>query len=446
LCFSAKGIFVQKRGYAVFIDQARIYVKSGDGGDGVVRFRREKYIPAGGPAGGDGGNGGSIYFVADEGLSTLLDFRYRRRFIAPNGEPGQSKNMAGKNAPDLEIAVPPGTQIKDAETGQVLVDMVYPGQRVLFLPGGRGGRGNARFATPTRQAPGFAERGEPGRGMWVDLELKLIADAGLVGCPNAGKSTLLSVVSAAKPKVANYPFTTLTPMLGVVSLGEGSTFVLADIPGLIEGAHAGVGLGTDFLRHIERTRLLVHVVDAAGVDGRDPVEDYRTINQELELYSGELARRPQVVVANKCDLPDAARHLPRLAEAAAKDGREFVVISAAANQGVAELVQRIGQLIEELRARDPRPAPPSDEAVVLRPQERQAPVDQFRIVKEDDIWVVEGEGLERLMRRLDLENEEAVRYLQNLFEKIGIYRALADLNVPEGATVRVGELEFEYME
>ncbi len=430
----------------MFIDRARIYLKSGDGGDGVVRFRREKYIPAGGPAGGDGGNGGSIYFVVDEGMSTLLDFRYKRRFIAQNGEHGQGKNMHGKNAPDLEIAVPLGTQIKDAETGELLVDMVYPGQRVLFLQGGRGGRGNARFATPTRQAPGFAERGEPGTEMWVDLELKLIADAGLVGYPNAGKSTLLSIVSAAKPKVANYPFTTLIPMLGVVSFGEGETFVLADIPGLIEGAHQGVGLGTDFLRHIERTRLLIHMVDAAGVDGRDPVEDYHKINRELELYSGELAARPQIVVANKCDLPEAAENVPRLAEAAAKDGREFAAISAAANQGVRELMQRVGKLVQELRKSEPLPEKRPEGVIIVRPRRKAAPVDQFRIVQEDDVYVVEGEGLERLMRRLDLENEEAITYLQNLMEKIGVYRALADLGVPDGATVRVGELEFEYME
>jgi len=430
----------------VFIDQARIFVKSGDGGDGVVRFRREKYVPAGGPAGGDGGRGGSIYFVVDEGMSTLLDFRYKRRFIAQNGEPGGSKNMAGKDAPDLEIAVPLGTQIKDVETGELLVDMVYPGQRVLFLAGGRGGRGNARFATPTRQAPGFAERGEPGREMWVDLELKLIADAGLVGYPNAGKSTLLSMVSAAKPKIANYPFTTLTPMLGVVSFGEGESFVLADIPGLIEGAHQGVGLGTDFLRHIERTRLLIHVVDAAGVDGRDPVEDYHRINRELELYSRELAKRPQIVVANKCDLPEAEANLSRLEEAAQRDGREFAAISAAANQGVRELIQRAGQLVKALREAEPRPGRPQEEVVVLRPKAESAPVEDFRVIQEGDVYVVEGEGLRRLMRRLDLENEEAVKYLQNLFEKIGVYRALADLNVPEGATVRVGELEFEYME
>lgn len=430
----------------MFIDRARIFVKSGDGGDGVVRFRREKYIPAGGPAGGDGGNGGSIYFVVDEGMSTLVDFRYRRKFVAQNGEHGQSKNMAGKDAPDIEVAVPPGTQIKNADTGEVLVDMVTPGQRVLFLQGGRGGRGNTHFATPTRQAPGFAERGEPGSEMWLDLELKLIADAGLVGFPNAGKSTILSVISAARPKVANYPFTTLTPNLGVVSLEEGSSYVVADIPGLIEGAHEGVGLGSDFLRHIERTRLIIHVVDAAGVDGRDPVDDYHTINAELRAYSHELAERPQIVVANKCDLPDAAANIPRLEAAAKRDGREFMQISAVVNQGVWELVQRVGVLVRELRKAEPTPEPDTAETVIYRPLASRAPVDQFEIVRDNEDYVIQGEGLMRLMRRLDLNNEEAIVYLQNLFDKIGIYKALADLNVPEGATVRVGELEFEYME
>lgn len=430
----------------MFVDRARIFLKSGDGGDGVVRFRREKYVPAGGPAGGDGGRGGSIYFVVDEGMSTLMDFRYRRRFIAQNGQDGQSKNMHGKDAPDIEIKVPLGTQIKDAETGRVLVDLVHPRQRVLFLEGGRGGRGNTHFATPTRQAPGFAERGEPGSEMWVDLELKLLADVGLVGYPNVGKSTLLSVISAAKPKIANYPFTTLTPNLGVVFLEEGSSFVVADIPGLIEGAHQGVGLGTDFLRHIERTRLIVHLIDAAGIDGRDPVEDYHVINEELRLYRSELADLPQIVVANKCDLPEAAVNIPRLQELAVQDGREFMQISAVTQHGVRELVQRMWEVVRKLKQADSVSEEVEVETVVLRPRASRAPVEDFRIVQEDDVYVVEGEGLMRLMRRLDLENEEAIIYLQNLFGKIGLYEALADLNVPEGATVRVGELEFEYME
>jgi GTP-binding protein len=427
----------------MFIDRARIYLKAGDGGDGVVRFRREKYIPAGGPAGGDGGRGGSIYFVVDEGLSTLMDFRYRRKFVAPSGQHGQSKNMAGKDGEDLEIRVPPGTVVIDDETGEVLLDLTLPGSRVLVLPGGRGGRGNTHFTTPTRQAPAFAERGEPGRELWVKLELKLLADVGLVGYPNVGKSTLLSVVSAARPKIANYHFTTLRPNLGVVSLEEGHSFVIADIPGLIEGAHEGVGLGMEFLRHIERTRLILHLVDAAGVDGRDPLDDYYRINEELRLYSAELAQRPQILVSNKADLPEAQANLARLEELAAKEGHEFFVISAATNQGTTALMRRVGQIVQELKKADP-PVEPVEQLVL--PKEKPEPVEDFTVVQVDDEYVVEGAGLERLMRRLDLNNEEAIRYLQNLFEKIGLYKTLAEMRVPEGATVRVGELEFEYME
>ncbi len=427
----------------MFIDQARVFVKAGDGGDGVVRFRREKYIPAGGPAGGDGGKGGNIYFEVDEGLSTLMDFRYRRKFVAPSGQPGQSKKMAGKNGDDLVIKVPPGTIVKDDSTEQVLLDLTIPGSRVLILPGGRGGRGNTHFTTPTRQAPSFAERGEPGGELWLKLELKLLADVGLVGYSNAGKSTLLSVVSAAKPKVANYPFTTLQPNLGVVSLEPGHSFVIADIPGLIEGAHQGVGLGIEFLRHIERTRIILHLVDAAGVDGRDPVDDYHKINAELRLYSEELAKCPQIVVANKIDLPASEDNLERLKKAALEDNKEFYTISAATSQGSKELMIRVDQLVTELKQKDPVSEPVVE---LVLPKKEIAPVDEFKIIRDNEEYEVIGAGLERLLRRLDLNNPEAIGYLQNLFEKIGVYKELAELNVPEGATVRVGELEFEYME
>ena len=427
----------------MFVDRARIYVRSGDGGDGVVRFRREKYVPAGGPAGGDGGRGGSIYFVVDEGLSTLMDFRYRRKFVAPSGQPGQSKNMAGRDGEDLEIRVPPGTLVKDAETGEVLLDLTVPNSRVLVLPGGRGGRGNTHFTTPTRQAPSFAERGEPGKELWLQLELKLLADVGLVGYPNVGKSTLLSVVSAARPKVANYPFTTLRPNLGVVSLEPGHAFVIADIPGLIEGAHAGVGLGMDFLRHIERTRLILHLVDAAGVDGRDPVKDYAKINEELRLYSEDLADCLQILVANKVDLPEAKENLTRLEQLAKEENREFFAISAATSQGTAALMRRCDQVVREMKKADP---PPEQVQQLVLPKEERTPVDEFEIVRDNEDYVVQGAGLDRLMRRLDLENADTIAYLQNLFEKIGLYKRLAEMEVPEGATVRVGELEFEYME
>ena len=427
----------------MFIDQARIYVKSGDGGDGVVRFRREKYVPAGGPAGGDGGRGGSIYFLVDEGLSTLIDFRYRRKFVASPGQAGQSKKMAGKDGEDLEIRVPPGTLVKDAETGKVLLDLTIPNSRVLALPGGRGGRGNPHFTTATRQAPSFAERGEPGQELWLQLELKLLADVGLVGYPNVGKSTLLSVVSAARPKVANYPFTTLMPNLGVVSLEPGHAFVIADIPGLIEGAHAGVGLGMEFLRHIERTRLILHLVDAAGVEGRDPVDDYAKINEELRLYSQELADCPQILVANKADLPEAQKNLERLEKLAHANSQEFFIVSAATSQGTAALMLRCDQLIQEMKKADP--AVEQVQQLIL-PKEEIPPVDEYTIVRDNEDYVVQGAGLDRLLRRLDLNNPETITYLQNLFEKIGLYKSLAEMDIPEGATVRLGELEFEYME
>lgn len=427
----------------MFIDQARIYIKSGDGGDGVVRFRREKYIPAGGPSGGDGGRGGSIYFYVDEGLSTLIDFRYRRKFVATSGQAGQSKNMSGKDGEDLIIKVPAGTLVKDGETGEVLLDLTVSGSTVLALPGGRGGRGNTHFTTSTRQAPSFAERGEPGKELWLQLELKLLADVGLVGYPNAGKSTLLSVVSAARPKIANYPFTTLVPNLGVVSLDVGHAFVIADIPGLIEGAHQGVGLGMDFLRHIERTRLILHLVDTAGVDGRDPLHDYAKINAELRLYSPELADLPQIVVANKVDLPEAEGNIQRLGKKAEEDGREFFVISAVTNQGTAALMQRVDTLVREMKLAEPKVEPVKQ---LILPEVEVAPVNEYQIVRDNEDYIVEGAGLDRLLRRLDLNNPEAIAYLQNLFEKIGLYKTLAEMHVPEGATVRVGELEFEYME
>jgi GTP-binding protein len=427
----------------MFIDQARIYVKSGDGGDGVVRFRREKYVPAGGPAGGDGGRGGSIYFVVDEGLSTLMDFRYRRKFVASPGQSGQSKKMSGKDAENLEIRVPPGTLVKDGETGQVLLDLTVPNTRVLALPGGRGGRGNPHFTTPTRQAPSFAERGEPGQELWLQLELKLLADVGLVGYPNVGKSTLLSVVSQARPKVANYHFTTLTPNLGVVSLEPGHAFVIADIPGLIEGAHAGVGLGMEFLRHIERTRLILHIVDAAAIEGRDPVDDYAKINEELRLYSADLANCPQILVANKADLPEAQENLERLRQLANDQGQEFFVISAATSQGTGDLMRRCDQIVREMKKRDPVAEPVKE---LILPKEQAPPVDDYTIGRDNEDYVVQGAGLDRLLRRLDLNNPEAIAYLQNLFEKIGLYETLAEMEIPEGATVRVGELEFEYME
>ncbi|MGB3989963.1 MAG: GTPase ObgE, partial [Acetivibrionales bacterium] len=325
----------------MFIDRAKIHIKAGNGGNGMVSFRREKFVPAGGPDGGDGGKGGDIIFEVDEGLRTLIDFRYKRKYVAGSGENGGTAKRTGKSGKDLIIRVPPGTVVKDLETGRILADMVEPGQRTVVAKGGKGGAGNQHFATPTRQVPGFAKPGDPGEEYEVELELKMIADVGLVGFPNAGKSTLLSKVSAAKPKIADYPFTTLVPNLGVVRIDEGASFLLADIPGLIEGAHQGVGLGFDFLRHVERNRMLLHIVDVAGVDGRDPVDDFEKINEELRLYNPRLAERYQVVAANKVDLPQGQQNLERFKEAVEAKGFRVFPISAASGDGVKQLMQYI---------------------------------------------------------------------------------------------------------
>jgi len=430
----------------VFIDRARIYVKAGDGGDGMVAFRREKYVPAGGPAGGDGGRGGSVIIAADPNLNTLIDFRYKKHYKAPNGEHGKSKNQYGRDGEDLVINVPLGTVIYHGETNELIADLTHPGQKVIVAEGGRGGRGNTHFTTPTRQAPGFAERGEKRPGFWIDLELKLIADAALVGYPNAGKSTLISVVSAAKPKIADYPFTTLVPNLGVVSIAEGESFVVADIPGLIEGAHQGVGLGTDFLRHIERTRVIIHVIDTAGIEGRDPVEDYYRINEELALYNPRLASLPQLVAANKMDLPGAEENLERLRGVVEQDNRPVFPISAATGEGTAELMAETGKLIRALRQQEPREEAVED-IVIYRPKtEPRGRVEDFTIRRENEDYVVEGAGLRRLLERLDLDNEETLEYLQRLFDKIGLYQKLREMGIADGATVRVEEMEFQYQE
>ncbi|HQD42196.1 MAG TPA: GTPase ObgE, partial [Bacillota bacterium] len=332
----------------MFVDMVKIHTAAGNGGHGAVSFRREKYIPAGGPDGGDGGRGGDIVFEADPGMKTLMDFRYKKRYRAENGQNGAGFNKTGKNGEDLVLKVPVGTVIKDFDTGIVIADLTTAGQRVVAARGGKGGKGNARFASAVRQAPTFAESGYDGEERWLVLELKLIADVGLIGFPNVGKSTILSVVTGAKPKIANYPFTTLTPNLGVVALDGDRTFVLADIPGLIEGAHRGVGLGHDFLRHIERTRLLIHVLDVSGSEGRDPLEDFRQVNRELERYSSKLAERPQIVAANKMDLPGAAENLARVREELEKEGYEVFEVSAATNRGLDGLMNRAADLIDTM--------------------------------------------------------------------------------------------------
>ena len=421
----------------MFVDQARISIKAGDGGDGAVSFHREKYVAAGGPDGGDGGRGGDIIFVADDHLSTLMDFRYKRKYTAPEGGKGGASLCHGKNAENLIIKVPLGTVIKDAESGLVIADL-SDHTPVTIAKGGRGGYGNAHFATPTRQIPKFAKPGMPGEDIQVTLELKLIADVGLIGFPNVGKSTLISTISAAKPKIANYHFTTLVPTLGVVSVGEGASFVCADIPGLIEGASEGVGLGHDFLRHIDRCRLLVHLVDVSGSEGRDPIADFDAINAELREYSPELATRPQIAVANKTDLLADTEQLDAFRAHVEAQGYEFFAMSAATHQGTRELVQRIGQRLSEL--------PP---VTVYEPEDVPKPpvidtTEPLHIEREDNTWLVEGPWLQRLMGNINFSDYESRMYFDKMLRQSGLFDTLEDMGIQDGDIVSMYDLEFEY--
>jgi len=421
----------------MFYDRAKIYVKGGDGGNGCVAFRREKYVPEGGPAGGDGGRGGDVIFRGDEGLRTLVDFRYQRHYKADRGQHGQSKGMHGRGAEDLLIRVPLGTVIREEESNLQLGDVTTNGQEVVVARGGRGGRGNARFASSFNKAPTMAEKGEPGEERQLIMELKLLADVGLLGFPNAGKSTLISRVSAARPKIANYPFTTLTPNLGVVSIGVGESFVVADIPGLIEGAHTGAGLGHYFLRHVERTKLLVHMLDGAGTEGRDPLNDFQIINQELAMYNGALAARPQVVAVNKMDLPGSEENLARIEEALA-DGYEIFPISAVTGAGVPELMHRVSVLLKELPV--PDLLVESITETVHRAEQR------FNIHREDDEIVVTGREIEKHVAMTDLDNEAAVDRLQRITQVMGLEKALRDFGAKNGDTVRIKEMTFEFVD
>ncbi|HID64379.1 MAG TPA: GTPase ObgE [Anaerolineae bacterium] len=416
----------------MFFDEAKIYVKAGDGGSGCVSFRREKYVPFGGPNGGNGGKGGDVYLVADPHLNTLINFKKRSHFKARRGSHGRGKNQTGKQGEDLIIAVPPGTVAYDADTGQLLADLVQPDQRALVARGGRGGRGNAAFATPTNQAPRLAEKGEPGQERWLRLELKLIADVGIVGVPNAGKSTLLAAVSAARPKIADYPFTTLEPNLGVVTVDD-RDFVLADIPGLIEGAHAGAGLGHQFLRHVERTRLLIHLLDGASAD---PLGDFEKINEELALFNPQLARKPQVVVLNKMDLPQAQELWPRIRRETKKLGLEAMSISAVTGQGVPTLLRRVVDLLDSL----PRQEPVIEEVKVFRLEEEEP----FSIVREEDGWRVRGSEIERVVAMTNWEYDEAVMRFQRIMEAMGVSAALEKAGIEVGDTVRIGDVELEW--
>lgn len=427
----------------MFVDKVKVYVKGGDGGNGMVAFRREKYVPLGGPAGGDGGKGGDVVFEVDEGLRTLLDFRYQRHFKAPRGENGRPKSQHGAGSEDLVVKVPPGTTVTDAETGAFIVDLVEHGQRAAIAKGGRGGRGNTRFATANNPAPEIAENGEPGQELWVNMELKVLADVGLVGFPSVGKSTLLSVVSAARPKIAAYHFTTLAPNLGLVQAGDERSFVMADLPGLIEGAHQGVGLGHQFLRHVERTKVIVHVVDISGMEGRDPYQDYLQINEELRLYNSRLLERPQIVAANKIDIPGAEENLHTFKEQVGEDVPVYS-ISAATGQGIKELIFAVADLLDKVEREPVRVEEPVvEERKVYRVEEAPEP---FTIRKEDDVFVVEGEQMERLIKMSKLNSYDAIQRFSRIMRGIGVDDALRKAGAKDGDTVRIGDFEFEFVE
>ncbi|KPU44163.1 GTPase ObgE [Oxobacter pfennigii] len=425
----------------MFIDTAKIYIKSGDGGNGSVSFRREKYIPRGGPDGGDAGRGGDIIFQVNTGLRTLLDFRYKKKHIAENGENGSAANCHGKDGKDLIINVPPGTLIKDAETGGKIADLTMENQRVVVLKGGKGGKGNARFATATRQAPNFAEPGQLGEERWVVLELKLLADCGLIGFPNVGKSTILSMVTAAKPKIANYHFTTITPNLGVVEVPGGNSFVLADIPGLIEGAHEGVGLGHEFLRHVERTKILIHVVDISGIEGRNPIEDFDKINSELKLYSDKLAQKPQVVAANKSDILQSDELYNEFLNEMEKRGHKVFKISAATNKGLKELMLYVSDMLKDT----PEPIEEEEMEDYINLDEEKDGKD-FKIYKDDDVYVVEGPFVDRIFRKVNIYDNESLKYFQKVLRRNGIIDELKSMGIKDGETVRMNELEFDFID
>lgn len=429
----------------MFVDQVKIYVKAGNGGDGMVAFRREKFVPNGGPAGGDGGKGADVVFVVDEGLRTLVDFRFKRIFKAEHGEHGMSKSMHGRGAEDLVVKVPQGTIVKDIDTGEIIADLVAHGQRAVIAKAGRGGRGNKRFATPANPAPELSENGEPGQERNVQLELKVLADVGLVGFPSVGKSTLLSVVSAARPKIAAYHFTTIVPNLGMVDAGDGRSFVMADLPGLIEGASQGVGLGHQFLRHIERTRVIVHVIDMSGSEGRVPYEDYMAINNELEQYNLRLMERPQIIVANKMDMPDAEENLNEFKTKIAED-IPVLPISAVTKTGLRELLLAIADKLEttpefplnEILEQE-------DEDTVLYKYVAEEP--DFEISREPDgTFVLSGAKIERLFTMTNFERDASISRFARQLRAMGVDEALRKRGAKDGDIVRLLDYEFEFMD
>ena len=421
-----------------FIDTATIWLHAGKGGDGAVTFHREKFVAAGGPDGGDGGRGGDIIFVADDNLSTLMDFRYKRKYTAPDGENGRAKRMSGADGDDLVIRVPRGTVVRDAESNEIIKDM-SDSEPFILCRGGKGGWGNAHFATPTRQAPRFAKSGLEGEEHDVVLELKLLADVGLIGFPNVGKSTFISVVSEAKPIIADYHFTTITPVLGVVTMGEGESFVVADIPGLIEGASDGVGLGHEFLRHVERCRMLLHIIDAAGSEGRDPIEDFEKINTELEKFDPELSKLPQIVAANKIDMADDAQ-IERLREYFTSRGYEFYTMCAPIQEGTAEVINAVAKRLKTL--------PP-----IKRYEAQEIPVEMFErqkdtgftVREEDGVFIVEAPWLLKILQRTDMDDYESLQYFQRVLHSSGILDKLESMGIQQGDTVEIYDLEFDYM-
>lgn len=423
----------------MFIDIANIKLKAGNGGDGAVAWRREKFEPAGGPAGGDGGDGGNIVLRTDEGIHTLMDFRYKREYKAPNGENGRNKKQFGKKGEDIILKIPVGTLVKDKKTGGVIVDMKESDQEFIIAKGGRGGRGNAKFTTSTRQAPTFAQAGSRGEEHEITLELKLLADVGLVGFPNVGKSTLLSVVSAAKPKIANYHFTTLKPNLGVVSLGMGMNFVIADIPGLIEGASEGLGLGDEFLKHVERTKVLIHVIDISGSEGRDPIEDFKKINEELEGYNEKLSKKPQIIFANKMDIPGADENLEKFEK---EFGSEYKIFSGsvATTANVKELMKYTYEVVESHV--DEEDYMTYDKIYV--PEDNKE--DGIHVYRENGRFIVDGPYIDKLLRSTYFDSYESLKYFQENLRKNGVVEKLRDLGVSEGDTVFISEYEFEFFE
>lgn len=431
----------------MFVDKAKIYVKGGKGGDGLIAFRRELYVPDGGPAGGDGGKGGDVIFRVDEGLRTLVDFRYNKHYKAPNGEKGRNKGRHGANAEDLIVRVPPGTVVIDDDTQEIVADLTEHGQEVIVARGGKGGRGNMRFASPANSAPHIAENGDEGEERYLVLELKVIADVGLVGFPSVGKSTFLSVVSGARPKIGAYHFTTLSPNLGVVDVGDGRSFVMADLPGLIEGAHAGVGLGHEFLRHVERTKLILHVVDMAAVEGRDPFDDWQKINDELRLYSEKLADRPQLIVANKMDLPEAEENLELFRMQLAELGREDEVlpVSAATRQGVQKVLYRAADLLEQIEeTMKVEEKIEETERKIFRYEKNED--DKFTVRRENDQFVVESVGIEKFIKRTNFSSYEGQLRFGRILRRMGVDKELRKLGAEDGSIVRIGDFEFEFVE